>query len=311
MNYELKQTVFCLDNISAGYDDKIILKDINVCVKDIVREGVDATGQIIAVVGRSGRGKSTLFRIITGLMKPASGRVLITTSNPNEPESAKEIGEGDVGFVNQKYTLFRHKTVYQMLMYALKKSELSKTEKNNIVNDELIKWGLIDHKNKYPCELSGGQRQRTAIIEQLLTSKHFVIFDEPFSGLDVGNIQSVKDSFNMILSNNELNTIIFSTHDIRLAVELADTIFVVGYPNNQESTTIEPTTTLEPTVGTKKSFWKLFKEDIKNDEKNTSNVEYSTIIKTYDLKEMGLAWTTFGIEHLNLMEQIVIDLLNS
>lgn len=55
MNYELKQTIFCLDDISAGYDDKIILKDINMCVKDIIREGVDATGQIIAVVGRSGR----------------------------------------------------------------------------------------------------------------------------------------------------------------------------------------------------------------------------------------------------------------
>lgn len=251
-------------------------------------------------------------------MKPMSGRVLMTSSNPNEPESAKNINEGDVGFVNQKYTLFRHKTVYQMLMYALKKSGLSKAEKINVVNEELIKWGLIDHKNKYPCELSGGQRQRTAIIEQLLTSKHFVIFDEPFSGLDVGNIKSVKDSFNMILSSNELNTIIFSTHDIRLAVELADTIFVIGYPNNpnekvlEPTTTLEePTTTLEPTIGTKKSFWKLFKEDIKNDEKNTTNTEYSTIIKTYDLKEMGLAWTTFGIEHLNLMDKIIIDLLNS
>jgi polar amino acid transport system ATP-binding protein len=88
--------------------------------------------------------------------------------------------------------------------------------------------GLTEHKDKYSCELSGGQRQRTAIIEQMLTSKHFMILDEPFSGLDVGNIEKVKLSFDKISAANELNTIIFSTHDIRLAVELSDSIYILG-----------------------------------------------------------------------------------
>jgi polar amino acid transport system ATP-binding protein len=272
MKYELKQTILCLDKVSAGYDGKAILKDVSLIEKDIVREDC-TTGQIMAVVGRSGRGKSTLFKVLTGLVKPMSGRVLITSSKPNEPEAAKEVGEGDVGFVDQKYTLFRHKSVYQIMQYALKKNKATAEEKIKIIDEQLKKWGLTDHKDKYPCELSGGQRQRTAIIEQLLTSKHFMVFDEPFSGLDVGNIESVREAFDLILTSNELNTIIFSTHDLKLAVELADVIYVIGYP---EGTT-----------------------------------EYSTIVNKYDLKEIGLAWTKFGAEHLELVESIKADLLKS
>ena len=271
--YELKQTILCLDQVSAGYDGKAILKDINILEKDVVREGVDATGQIIAVLGRSGRGKSTLFKVLTGLVKPISGRVLITTSEPNCPESAKIVGEGDVGFVDQKYTLFRHKTVYDIMMYALKSRKISVVEKKKIIEDNLTTWGLLEHKDKYPCELSGGQRQRTAIIEQLLTSKHFVVFDEPASGLDVGNVKKMKECYELIHASDELNTIIFSTHDIKLAVEMADMIYVIGFP---EGTT-----------------------------------DYSTIVGRFDLKEMGLAWTKLGAKHLDLMEKIEETMLKS
>ncbi len=327
--YELKQTILCLDEISAGYNDgsknpKPILKGVNLIEKDVVRPGIDATGQIIAVVGRSGRGKSTLFKVLTGLMKPMSGRVLITNSNPGDPESAKEVGEGDVGFVDQKYTLFRHKTVNQILMYALKNTKLTPEEKNKKIEEQLDKWSMTQHRDKYPCELSGGQRQRTAVIEQLLTSKHFMVFDEPFSGLDVGNIESVKSAFEMILSSDELNTIIFSTHDIRLAVELADVVYVIGYPED-----------LQREVETKVSEFNelvLKNNDLINDpttnkktkkylrKENDSNISkiveersklYSTIVQKYDLKEMGIAWTKFGMEHLELVDKIKTSMLNS
>jgi polar amino acid transport system ATP-binding protein len=273
MSYELKQTILYLDQVSGGYGSNIILKDIILEEKDVVRPGVDATGQIIAFVGRSGRGKSTLFKMLTGLVKPMSGRVLITNSKPDEPESAKEVSEGDVGFVDQKYTLFRHKTVYDIMMYALKRNKSTTAEKKQLIDESLTTWGMIEHKDKYPCELSGGQRQRTAIIEQLLTSKHFMVFDEPCSGLDVGNIESVKEAFNLILSSDELNTIIFSTHDLKLAAEIADVIYIIGHPEGV--------------------------------------TDYSTIVAKYDLKELGLAWTKFGVGHLDLIEKIKHDLLKS
>jgi polar amino acid transport system ATP-binding protein len=154
----------------------------------------------------------------------------------------------------------------------LRKSTLTKPEKEALIKEYLTDWGLMEHKDKYSGELSGGQRQRTAIIEQMLTSKHFMILDEPFSGLDVGNIEKVKESFGRILSADEYNTIIFSTHDIRLAVELADSIYIVGFPEGE-------------TV--------------------------STIVKHYDLKAMGLAWEPYGNGHRQVVTEIKELLLKS
>lgn len=273
INYKAEDTILCLDKVSIGYEGKIILKDVSLVEKNIVREGHNSTGQIIAFVGRSGRGKSTLFKALTGLIKPTSGKVLITDLTTENKDDAKEVSEGDVGFVDQKYTLFRHKTVKQILQYALRKQKLPKDKSEELIKTYLQEWGLLEHSEKYSCELSGGQRQRTAILEQMLASKHFMIFDEPFSGLDVGNIEKVKSSFAKIQSDNELNTIIFSTHDLRLAVELADSIYVIGLPEGE--------------------------------------TKYSTIVKNYDLKAMGLAWQEYGEGHRKLVSEIKELLLKS
>ena len=273
MNYKETSTVLYVENLSVGYDGKTILKDVNFVEKDVVREGHESTGQTIAFIGRSGRGKSTLFKALTGLLKPTTGQILITDLSTEDEDDAKVLTEGDMGFVDQKYTLFRHKTITQICEYALRKSTLTKEEKQTLITEYLTDWGLLEHKDKYSCELSGGQRQRTAIIEQMISSKHFMIFDEPFSGLDVGNIEKVKESFGRVLTANEYNTIIFSTHDIRLAAELADSIYIVGFP---EGTT-----------------------------------EYSTIVKHYDLKKMGLAWKPYGDGHRELVKEIKELLLRS
>ena len=277
MGYRAEETILYVDKLSVGYKDKNgkdkqILKDITIVEKDIIRDGHDSTGQTIAFIGRSGRGKSTLFKALTGLLLPTSGQVLITDFKTTDKTDAKQVSEGDIGFVDQKYTIFRHKTVYQICQYALRKSTLTKPEKETLIKEYLTDWGLMEHKDKYSGELSGGQRQRTAIIEQMLTSKHFMILDEPFSGLDVGNIEKVKESFGRILSADEYNTIIFSTHDIRLAVELADSIYIVGFPEGE-------------TV--------------------------STIVKHYDLKAMGLAWEPYGNGHRQVVTEIKELLLKS
>ena len=99
------------------------------------------------------------------------------------------------------------------------------------------------------------------------------LIKKPFSGLDVGNIEKVKQSFGKILSADEYNTIIFSTHDIRLAVELADSIYIVGFPEGV--------------------------------------TDYSTIVKHYDLKAMGLAWEPYGNGHRQVVTEIKELLLKS
>jgi len=186
------------------------------------------------------------------------------------------VQEGNIGFVDQKYTLFRHKTVYRTLRFALRKTSLTKEEKEAKINEYLLRWGLEKFKNKYPNELSGGQRQRTAIIEQLFSSDKLIIMDEPFSGLDVGNIEEVKKSFELLNSTSEYNTIIFTTHDIELAIELAQAIYVIGYP------------TIAGEVQT-----------------------YGTIVAKYDLREMGLAWKEHEEGHTKLYKEIVQEMMIS
>ncbi len=266
MSYKETKTLLYVNDINVGYGDKTILKNVTFDIKDIIREGHESTGQITAFIARSGRGKSTLFKAMTGLLTPTKGQVLITDLSTEDDSDARTLVEGDMGFVDQKYTLFRHKTILQICNYALRKSPMLKTDKDKLIADYLSNWGLLEHKDKYPCELSGGQRQRTAIIEQMLTSKHFMILDEPFSGLDVGNIEKVKESFVKISETNELNTIIFSTHDIRLAVEISDSIYILGPCEDDPNC--------------------------------------STIIKHYDLKKMGLAWKEFGDGHRALHHEI-------
>lgn len=277
MGYEFKETVLYVENVSVTYDGGIVaIKDINLIEKDVVRDGVDHTGQVIAIVGRSGRGKSTLLKALTGLHKPSSGKILIKDFESKDAHAAKTIKEGDIGFVDQKYTLFRHKTVYQTLKFALRKTTLSAKEKEDKISEYLEKWGLEKFKNKYPNELSGGQRQRTAIIEQLFSSDHFIVLDEPFSGLDIGNIQEVKKSFDLLVDASEYNTIIFTTHDIELAIELAQSIYVIGYPT------------------------------IKGEQQH-----YGTVVAKYDLREMGLAWEEYGEKHLKLYKEIVQEMMIS
>ena len=280
MQYELKDIVLHVENLSVAYGDKVIIRDINFIERNVTRPNM-TQGQTIAVLGRSGRGKSTLFKALTGLVKPSAGKVLIPDymQPPKDGmQPAKAVEEGDVGFVDQKYTLFRHKTVSSAFMFALRNTDLSEKDKIDKVKLYLHEWGLEKVKDQYPNELSGGQRQRVAIIEQLLSSGHYMVLDEPFSGLDVGNIMNVRKSFDLIDQGHDLNTVIFSTHDIELACELADSIYIVGYPKKEDGTL--------DSVG--------------------------TIVSHFDLKSMGIAWKSeFTTEHLDLVKEIKACMLGS
>jgi ABC-type nitrate/sulfonate/bicarbonate transport system ATPase subunit len=276
MTHEYRETLLYVENLSVAYDDAVIIKDINLTEKDVIRKGVDCTGQVIAFVGRSGRGKSTFFKALTGTTPCTIGKILIRDFENSEPNAAKLVQEGDIGFVDQKYTLFRHKTVRQALKFSLRKTTLSEAEKENKIKEYVKVWGLENCIDKYPNELSGGQRQRTAIIEQLFSSDKFIVLDEPFSGLDVGNIEEVKKSFDLLCQTSDYNTVIFSTHDIELALELAQSIYVIGYP----------------TI-------------------NGKQEKYGTIVAKYDLRDIGLAWTGFGEKHRELCKEIIHQMMIS
>jgi len=211
-----------LQNISLSFGDKQILRDITIQVKDLQRPG-KKTGQIIGFIGPSGRGKTQLFRIMSGLQRPTTGQVLV---------HGKPVKLGRIGVVAQNYPLFDRRTVIGNLEAVMRPtawpSKLS-GEQHNIIEYYLEKFKLADHRKKFPCQLSGGQRQRVAIIQQLICSEDIILLDEPFSGLDVNNITEVCATLQDIANQNENNTIVIVSHDISSTTAISTSLWVLGF----------------------------------------------------------------------------------
>ena len=219
-------------NINLKYDTRQILRDVNLEVFDIHRPDV-IQGQVVSLIGRSGIGKTQLFKILAGLLQPTSGTILIG-------EHQKPVVAGEVGIVPQNYILFNHRTIYNNLRLGLSncgKSVLEK-EAKDIIEDYAQKFDLSDHLKKFPAQLSGGQRQRVSIIQQVLTGNKFILLDEPFSGLDPIMKDKVDDLILKISNLDEQNTLIIVSHDIINTLALSDTAFILANEKGKEGATI-------------------------------------------------------------------------
>ena len=213
-------TLLKIDHISLSYDDKIILRDVNAEIRDIVRP--DCTqGQVVGFLGPSGIGKTQRFRIIAGLNQPTSGQVLVNST-------LTPVKAGMVGVVAQNYPLFENRTIFSNLILAAKQIEKNSDAAHEKVLKYLKRLDMLDCSQLYPAQISGGQRQRIAIAQQLLCSEHFLLMDEPFSGLDLVMEAKVCELINEIACLDELNTIIVVTHDVTAAATVADHLWLMG-----------------------------------------------------------------------------------
>ena len=236
MEYHLGQALLTVDSICLNYD-RPILKNVSAQIQDIEVDGVDAQGkhivkgQVVGFLGPSGIGKTQLFRIISGLQKPTSGHVYINNCHCGREGCNKDrcdVHAGDVGVVAQSYPLFYHRTVKSNLMLAAMQVEKDSKVAMGKIMDYLNEFGLADKLNHYPASLSGGQRQRIAIIQQILCSAHYILMDEPFSGLDPINLEKTVNLIQQVANMDTLNTVIIVTHDVTAACAVADHIWMLG-----------------------------------------------------------------------------------
>ena len=186
---------------------------------------------MVGLLGPSGVGKTRLFRIIAGLDQPDTGSVLVG-------EEQVPVRRGMVGVVAQNYPMFAHRTVHGNLLIAGLRAGLAREVATTKANDYLERFGLQGCGNKYPFQLSGGQRQRAAIAQQFMCSEHFLLMDEPFSGLDPMAVEKVCELIGELANAHTLNTIIVVTHDIAAAIAVSDTLWLMGRDSNGEGALI-------------------------------------------------------------------------
>lgn len=176
-------------------------------------------GSFVSLVGPSGCGKSTLLSIISGLLKPSSGKVFI------EGEEVTKTSD-KVGYMLQKDYLFDWRTIYQNVILGLEIRKILSPENKDFVFDLLKTYGLYDFKDKYPSQLSGGMRQRAALIRTLAVKPEILLLDEAFSALDYQTRLAVtEDIYSIIKSENK--TAIMVTHDISESISMSDRVIVL------------------------------------------------------------------------------------
>lgn len=238
-------------DVSFAYDGKPILRDISFEICDIPDHG-----QVVGILGPSGVGKSTLISLLVGELEPDTGSVSIFD---NDGKKAVPVRQGMVGKVAQNFWFFPHYTVYENLMIAVSmKNNSNPSEQKDHVEKILVRFGMADHRHKYRSQLSGGQQQRVAAMRQLLCSDHYTVWDEPFANLDPLMKDDLADLIVESADADELNTMIIVAHDMAQLLSCADRLILVGPERNPEDDSILP--------------------------------GGSTIVKTYDLVAMGLAY---------------------
>lgn len=201
------------DNVSFQYDveDFSIIDHLSFEVQN---------GEFVSVIGASGCGKSTIFRLVNKLLLPASGEILVDGESIGKKRNY-------CGYMPQQDLLFPWRTVRENLMLPMEiQGGFSKAEMREKADAALESVGLKDWGDKTPKELSGGMRQRAAFARTVLTGSDLLLLDEPFSALDYLTRLSMREWL-LEQWEREKKTVLFITHDVEEAVFLSSRILVV------------------------------------------------------------------------------------
>lgn len=187
------------------------LKDISLSI---------AAGEFVAIIGQSGCGKSTLLSLISGILKPTSGAVLVDGRSVAGPSTK-------VGYMLQQDYLFEWRTILENTVLGAEIQRADMTKARERAAQLLTKYGLGRFLHYLPRQLSGGMRQRVALARTLCTEPDVVLLDEPFSALDSQTRLALADEVAEIL-RREAKTAILVTHDIGEAISMAERVIVLS-----------------------------------------------------------------------------------
>jgi len=203
------KNVIKVKNLSKSYDEKEILSNLSFCINE---------GDIVAIFGPNGCGKTTLLNILSGINEKTSGQVKIKTFDEKKFSYI---------FQNYRETLFPWRNNYENIAFPLHLGKIEEEEvRRKVVEMEEI-FSFKANLGLYPYQLSGGQQQILAFMRALITEPSFLFIDEPFSALDYGNNLLMRTHLQKYYKKYK-PTILAITHDIEEAVHLANKIIVLS-----------------------------------------------------------------------------------
>jgi sulfate transport system ATP-binding protein len=209
-----------VSNITKTYGDFVALDNVSVDLP---------TGQLTALLGPSGGGKSTLLRIIAGLESADSGEVNIEGTEATHLPPQKR----NVGFVFQHYAAFKHMSVAKNVAFGLEIRKRPKAEIKQRVDELLELVHLSQFATRLPAQLSGGQRQRMALARALAVEPTVLLLDEPFGALDAKVRKELREWLRRLHDEVSVTTV-FVTHDQEEALEVADEIVVINEGRDEQ-----------------------------------------------------------------------------